>query len=106
MGHLLPQRTTCFFSYKGGPGRTALLARTAIELKKRNFRVCCVDFDIEAPGFEGYFQDGLADSSILKAFLDQDFEPLRREAQSDLSAISTKSGEIDPELIKDFYPLL
>jgi MinD-like ATPase involved in chromosome partitioning or flagellar assembly len=39
-----------FFSYKGGVGRTTLLASTAIQLARDGKRVVAIDLDVEAPG--------------------------------------------------------
>jgi len=43
-------KTVAFYSYKGGVGRSLALAYTAKRLMECNFRVCVVDFDLEAPG--------------------------------------------------------
>jgi len=42
--------TVTFYSYKGGVGRTTLLAQCARELASRGARVVAVDFDLDAPG--------------------------------------------------------
>lgn len=44
-----------FYSYKGGVGRSMSLANIAFELAKRNKKVLIVDWDLEAPGLERYF---------------------------------------------------
>lgn len=44
-----------FYSYKGGVGRSMSLANIAFELVKRNKKVLMVDWDLEAPGLERYF---------------------------------------------------
>jgi hypothetical protein len=43
-------RTLTFYSYKGGTGRSLLLANTAHHLARLGNRVVAVDFDLEAPG--------------------------------------------------------
>ncbi|MFY9824448.1 MAG: hypothetical protein WAM82_23935 [Thermoanaerobaculia bacterium] len=43
-------KTLTFYSYKGGTGRSLLLANTAHHLASRGKRVVAVDFDFEAPG--------------------------------------------------------
>ena len=43
-------KTLTFYSYKGGTGRTLLLANTAHHLAQRGKRVVAVDLDFEAPG--------------------------------------------------------
>ncbi|RNI38944.1 TIR domain-containing protein [Hanamia caeni] len=44
-----------FYSYKGGVGRSMSLANIAFELSKRNKKILIVDWDLEAPGLERYF---------------------------------------------------
>ncbi len=44
-----------FYSYKGGVGRSMALANTAAILAKWGKRVLVVDWDLEAPGIEKYF---------------------------------------------------
>jgi len=45
-----------FYSYKGGVGRSMALANIAILLAKEGKRVLAIDWDLEAPGLERYFQ--------------------------------------------------
>jgi|SRR5215207_768542 len=44
-----------FYSFKGGVGRSMALANVAELLYRRGSKVLIVDFDLEAPGLEGYF---------------------------------------------------
>jgi MinD-like ATPase involved in chromosome partitioning or flagellar assembly len=44
-----------FWSYKGGVGRTSMLANIAVQLTKQNYRVGCLDLDFEAPGLAESF---------------------------------------------------
>lgn len=46
-----------FYSFKGGVGRSMALANIAELLCRRGARVLMVDFDLEAPGLERFFQD-------------------------------------------------
>lgn len=46
-----------FFSYKGGAGRTMALANIAVLLAKKGKKVLAVDWDLEAPGLDRYFDD-------------------------------------------------
>ncbi len=48
-----------FYSYKGGVGRSFLLANVAALLSQWGHRVLCVDWDLEAPGLQHYFADWL-----------------------------------------------
>jgi len=45
-----------FYSFKGGVGRSMALANVADLLARRGLRVLAIDFDLEAPGLERYFQ--------------------------------------------------
>lgn len=44
-----------FYSYKGGVGRSFALANVAALLARWHYRVLCIDWDIEAPGLDHYF---------------------------------------------------
>ena len=53
-----PQGRICtFYSYKGGVGRSMALANVAVLMAQWGFRVLAVDWDLEAPGLDRYFQD-------------------------------------------------
>jgi Cdc6-like AAA superfamily ATPase len=45
-----------FYSFKGGVGRSMALANVAELLYRRGLRVLMVDFDLEAPGLERFFE--------------------------------------------------
>jgi tetratricopeptide (TPR) repeat protein/cellulose biosynthesis protein BcsQ len=45
-----------FYSYKGGVGRSMAMANVADILAQSGARVLMIDFDLEAPGLEQYFQ--------------------------------------------------
>jgi len=45
-----------FYSYKGGVGRSFLVANAAVLLSRWGYRVLCVDWDLEAPGLGEYFR--------------------------------------------------
>lgn len=44
-----------FFSYKGGVGRTTLLANVAAHIASTGKRLACIDLDINAPGLDIVF---------------------------------------------------
>ena len=44
-----------FYSFKGGVGRSMMLANAAEHLSRRGLNVLMVDFDLEAPGLERFF---------------------------------------------------
>jgi len=50
-------RVITFYSYKGGVGRSFLLANVAVWMARAGFRVLCVDWDLEAPGLFHYFSE-------------------------------------------------
>lgn len=52
-------QVTTFYSYKGGVGRTFLLANVAWLLARWGRRVLVVDWDLEAPGVHHYLTPGL-----------------------------------------------
>jgi hypothetical protein len=53
-----------FYSYKGGTGRSMLLANTAWILASNGYRVLTVDWDLEAPGLHRYFHPFLLDREL------------------------------------------
>lgn len=53
-----------FYSYKGGTGRTATLANVAWLLASSGYRVCVLDWDLEAPGLHRYFRPFLEDPDL------------------------------------------
>ena len=52
-----------FYSYKGGVGRSFVLANVAATLSRWGYRVLCVDWDLEAPGLAHYFDPWIQDRS-------------------------------------------
>ena len=52
-----PGLVVTFYSYKGGVGRSFLLANAAVWLARVGFRVLCIDWDLEAPGLFHYFNE-------------------------------------------------
>jgi cellulose biosynthesis protein BcsQ len=56
MAETLGQVVT-FYSYKGGVGRTFALADVAVSLARWGYRVLCMDWDLEAPGLDYYFDE-------------------------------------------------
>src|SRR5262245_55970409 len=53
-----------FYSYKGGTGRTMLLANVAWILASNGKRVLTIDWDLEAPGLHRYFHPFLLDPTL------------------------------------------
>jgi cellulose biosynthesis protein BcsQ len=71
--------TVSFYSYKGGVGRTTMVANTGWALAHAGLRVLLIDCDLEAPGLLQYFtqacgsKDGLLD--LLEHVAEQKFRP-------------------------------
>ena len=57
-----------FYSYKGGVGRSFLVASVAVTLASWGKRVICIDWDLEAPGLGLYFEPYIG--SIERGLLD------------------------------------
>jgi len=60
-----PGRVVTFYSYKGGVGRTFLLANVAWLLARWGYRVLCIDWDLEAPGLHRYLVPDRPDAAGL-----------------------------------------
>jgi len=57
-------RILTFYSYKGGTGRSMLLANVAWLLALKGKRVLVIDWDLEAPGLHRYFAPFLEDKEL------------------------------------------
>jgi cellulose biosynthesis protein BcsQ len=55
-----------FYSYKGGTGRSMLLANVAWLLACNGQRVLVIDWDLEAPGLHRYFKPFLVDPDLFE----------------------------------------
>ena len=60
-------RIITFYSYKGGTGRTMLLANVAWVLASNGKRVLVVDWDLEAPGLHRYLAPFLLDRELTSS---------------------------------------
>jgi|GEM_PF-6933047 len=85
-------RILTFYSYKGGVGRTAALANTAWILASNGYRVCAIDWDLEAPGLHRYFYPFLLDCELtstdglidfLVDYVNQAMTPVAEPRQDD-----------------------
>jgi len=54
-----------FYSYKGGTGRTMILANVAWILASNGKQVLVIDWDLEAPGLHRYFHPFISDKELL-----------------------------------------
>jgi MinD-like ATPase involved in chromosome partitioning or flagellar assembly len=59
----MPGQVITFYSYKGGVGRSFLLANVAALMAMWGHKVLCVDWDLEAPGLNHYFAPWLQDKN-------------------------------------------
>ncbi len=53
---MLKGKVVCFYSFKGGVGRTTTMVMSAIALARQGKRVALIDFDLEAPGVSNLLQ--------------------------------------------------
>jgi MinD-like ATPase involved in chromosome partitioning or flagellar assembly/Tfp pilus assembly protein PilF len=60
-------RIVTFYSYKGGTGRSMMLANCAWLLASAGHRVLVVDWDLEAPGLQRYFAPFLTNPQLTDA---------------------------------------
>ena len=60
-------RIVTFYSYKGGTGRSMMLANCAWLLATAGHRVLVVDWDLEAPGLQRYFAPFLTNPQLTDA---------------------------------------
>lgn len=98
-----------FYSYKGGVGRSLALANVAVQLAKSGGRVLVIDWDLEAPGLEDYFEEFQVEADgrgLLFLLRDQDFlgkHLWRLTAPDEKTKLDfLPSGRDEP----DYYPTL
>jgi len=53
---MTPGKTLAFHSYKGGTGKTTLLANLSALYASNGLKVCLLDFDLYAPSLASYFR--------------------------------------------------
>lgn len=61
----MPGKVITFYSYKGGVGRSFILANVATQLALWGYKVLCVDWDLEAPGLTEYFLEEVDTENIF-----------------------------------------
>ncbi len=92
-----------FYSFKGGTGRSMTLANVAFVLASAGKRVLTIDWDLEAPGLNRYFEPFLADNHLEHSTGIIDF--VRDFATAALSRGSA-GKTIDVNWYKDYADLL
>ena len=77
-----------FYSFKGGVGRSMAVANVGEELYRRGLKVLLVDFDLEAPGLERFF-DAPADILAQRGVIDMvlSYKALRAMPGMDSAAV-------------------
>ncbi len=98
-----------FYSYKGGVGRSMVLANVATMLSKWGFKTLIVDFDLEAPGLHYFFNSQIRNFNDLGKrkgmlnFLNQDHKNPRLKWQDLVVPIiiqpTSKEKNINPSTI-------
>jgi cellulose biosynthesis protein BcsQ len=82
-----------FYSYKGGTGRSFLLANVAWILASNGKRVLMIDWDLEAPGLHRYFHPFLRDQYLATTPGMMDWVSDYQDAATDLGADFTEVPE-------------
>ncbi|MET0511957.1 MAG: TIR domain-containing protein [Thermoleophilaceae bacterium] len=85
-----------FYSYKGGTGRSMLLANVAWILASNGHKVLAVDWDLEAPGLHRYFSPFLLDKELTDSDGVIDFVV-------DFAVAATTAADQDGEQDEDWY---
>src|SRR6266487_2288897 len=91
-----PDKIITFYSYKGGTGRSMVLANVAWILASNGKRVLAVDWDLEAPGLHRYFYPFLVDKDLASSNGVIDFV-------IDFAVEAMTPLEKNEELPKDWY---
>ena len=64
-------KRVCFYSFKGGVGRTTAVVMSAIELAMQGKKIVIIDFDLEAPGIASLFpEEGMSQYGLLDFLLE------------------------------------
>lgn len=95
---------TSFYSFKGGVGRSALLANVAMRLLRRpDARVVLIDFDLEAPGLHQFlgFPSCQVPAGVLEWLLKAQEHPAELPPLADFLLRGTDS---DLPLLQGFGP--
>jgi cellulose biosynthesis protein BcsQ len=86
-----------FYSYKGGTGRSMLLANVAWILASHRKRVLMVDWDLEAPGLHRYFHPFIGDKYLAAAPGLVDWV---LDYQTAVSALDVNTAEVPEDLLQ------
>lgn len=77
---------SCFYSFKGGLGRTTAMVLSAIFLTREGKKVALLDFDLEAPGLMHIFSNDFPEIKNFRGVIDYliDLSSLKNEDKLDL----------------------
>lgn len=90
-----------FYSYKGGVGRTMALANIAMYFfLRRNLNVLIVDWDLEAPGLERYFESNLHKSK--NTLQQKGLVDLIQQYKTNISMSPDKVGQSPYPILDDY----
>ena len=60
----------CFYSFKGGLGRTTAMVTSGIALARMGYKVAMLDFDLEAPGLSTLFSNDMEQALEARGIVD------------------------------------
>ncbi len=86
-------RIVTFYSYKGGTGRSMILANLAWLVASSSRRVLVIDWDLEAPGLHRFFHPFLIDKELASTDGVIDF----------VTDYCVEAISVDPEAPRDWY---
>jgi predicted hydrocarbon binding protein len=94
-------KTFCFYSYKGGTGRTLCISNLAVCLARLDYNVVLIDFDFEAPGIP-YKMGKNLHRSIKKGVVEYFFDHIKK---AKLKASSRNDDDDDEKILPAYVPL-
>lgn len=95
-----------FYSYKGGVGRSMALANIAEAFYNAGFKVLMVDWDLEAPGLERFFEIDYAEAIDKPGIVDllQGYKRIMSKELPVLNDIESVPFEKPDQFTIDIYP--
>ena len=81
----------CFYSFKGGLGRTTAMVTSGIALGRMGYKVAMLDFDLEAPGLSTLFSNDMEQALETRGIVDF------------LVDVSSVNNNMDNIRLSDYY---
>lgn len=81
----------CFYSFKGGLGRTTAMVTSGIALARMGYKVAMLDFDLEAPGLSTLFSNDMEQALETRGIVDF------------LVDVSSVNNNMDNIRLSDYY---